>query len=186
MSWWSIFINQFKFVYRSLNPKTGSLSGALCLRGTEFKRISPVWCACWIAWSWGIWHGICGYLMPKESTATAGWTAVEITMRAFSVRKTLTRRTPRCAAGAARCATAARPRTRVSTRGPAQTTERWRTTRNMLPVRQIHSLIKRSQTKETYALCTNIQIKKRCKSDQLFIKRFAITCVWYRKLTQQI
>lgn len=87
----------------------------------------PGWCACWTACCWDIWPGICGYRTHRGSTATAGWTLMEIITRASSVRRTLIPWMPRCAAAPARCATAARLRTHGWTRAAAPTTGRWTT-----------------------------------------------------------
>lgn len=92
--------------------------------------MSGVWsgtqgcCGCWAACCSDTWPGT---WTRRASTATAGWTPPGTIMRVSSVRRTSTRRTPPCAAAPARCATAARPRTRGSTRAAAPTTGRWTT-----------------------------------------------------------
>ena len=63
----------------------------------------------------------------------AGWTAMGITTRAFSVRRTLIPWTPLCAAGPAPCGTAARPWTHGWTKEAAPMIESWRT-RSLQPV----------------------------------------------------
>lgn len=102
------------------------------------------WCASGTACCWDIWPGTCAYRTPRESTATAGWTLTGTTMRAFSVRKTLTPWTRPCAAAPARCATVALPRTHAWTRGSAPTTGRW-TTQSLLRVSSRYFVVLRSK-----------------------------------------
>lgn len=117
-------------------PKVSARSSCLTLSTRTWTRTGserratdrpPGWSVCWTACCWGIWPGTCGSLTPRGSTATAGWTPVGIITRAFSVPRTLTRRTPPCAAAPARCATAALPRRRGWIRAAAPTTGRWTT-----------------------------------------------------------
>lgn len=121
---------EFPFQWKVFNPHWFARRwGAEAHRtqGTVKPSSSQGWCACSAACCWDIWPGICGYRTRRGSTATAGWTLKGITMRASSVRRTLTPRTPPCAAAPARCGTAARPRTHGWIRAAAPTTGRWTT-----------------------------------------------------------
>lgn len=72
--------------------------------------------------------------MLRESIATAGWMAMGIITKVFSVPKTSIRWTLPYAAGHARFGTAALPWTHGWTKGVALMTGKWRTP-NLQPVR---------------------------------------------------
>ncbi|XP_049609653.1 protein shisa-3 homolog isoform X1 [Syngnathus scovelli] len=112
-------LSEFRSPPSSSPPLTSSAAAAAS---------SPGWCG-WLAASCSdTSRGICGSRTRRGSTATAGWTPTATTTTAFSVRRTLTRPTPPCAAVRARCATAAPLQTRALSKTVARTTGRPPTT----------------------------------------------------------